>query len=135
MRLMVRIAKNCAVVLCVRVVNGGPGCSSLDGLLYEHGPFLVDHNGTLFPNDYAWNMVSNVIYIESPIGVGYSYSDDGKYVMNDNTTADDLYHGLVEFFTAFTVRSRRVSVRFFCIFLARAFGLCCLVAFAGLQRP
>ena len=54
-------------------LNGGPGCSSLDGLFYENGPFHVTDNATLYNNPYAWNLVSNVLYIEAPIGVGYSY--------------------------------------------------------------
>jgi len=80
-------------------LNGGPGCSSLDGLIYENGPFHVTDNGTLYINNYAWNLNTSVIYLEAPIGVGYSYSTDNKYDMNDNTTADDNYHALLDFFT------------------------------------
>lgn len=44
-------------------LNGGPGCSSLDGLLYEQGPFRVsDDASSLELNDYAWNKLANVLY-------------------------------------------------------------------------
>lgn len=56
--------------------NGGPGCSSLLGALYEHGPFLVnDAFGLIANNPYAWNKKVNVVYIESPSEVGFSYMD------------------------------------------------------------
>lgn len=43
-------------------LNGGPGCSSLDGLMYEHGPLLVNHNGTeLVRNPHSWSTVANVL--------------------------------------------------------------------------
>ncbi|CAA6668970.1 unnamed protein product [Spirodela intermedia] len=59
----------------------GPGCSSLGfGAMEELGPFRVRSDGrTLFRNPFAWNSVANVLFLESPAGVGYSYS---------NTTAD-----------------------------------------------
>ncbi|CAG2111856.1 unnamed protein product, partial [Medioppia subpectinata] len=53
-------------------LNGGPGCSSLFGKLQENGPFKVTPNGlnlTLNPN--AWNIEANVVYFESPVGIGF----------------------------------------------------------------
>uniref|UniRef100_A0A8C2J371 Carboxypeptidase n=1 Tax=Cyprinus carpio TaxID=7962 RepID=A0A8C2J371_CYPCA len=83
-------------------LNGGPGCSSLDGLLTEHGPFLIQDDGaTLEYNPYAWNKIANVLYLESPAGVGFSYSDDQKYTTNDTEVATNNYLALKEFFRLF----------------------------------
>uniref|UniRef100_A0A8C8GL74 Carboxypeptidase n=1 Tax=Oncorhynchus tshawytscha TaxID=74940 RepID=A0A8C8GL74_ONCTS len=83
-------------------LNGGPGCSSLDGLLTEHGPFLIQNDGmTLEYNPYSWNMIANMLYLESPAGVGYSYSDDSNYTTNDTEVSMNNFLALKEFFKAF----------------------------------
>ncbi|NWV62263.1 PPGB protein, partial [Malurus elegans] len=70
-------------------LNGGPGCSSMEGFLKEHGPFLIQPDGvTLKYNEYAWNKIANILYLESPAGVGFSYSDDKKYGTNDTEASD-----------------------------------------------
>ncbi|VDK27408.1 unnamed protein product [Anisakis simplex] len=54
--------------------NGGPGCSSLGGLIEELGPFYPNPDGkTLFENRFSWNKFANVIFLESPRDVGFSY--------------------------------------------------------------
>lgn len=53
-------------------------------------------------NPYAWNQRSNIVYIESPTGVGFSYStlvDDFK--SNDTTTAIDNYNLIQQFLDRF----------------------------------
>ncbi|KAM7424046.1 hypothetical protein PAMA_000417 [Pampus argenteus] len=83
-------------------LNGGPGCSSLEGFLSENGPFHVNDNGaTLYENNFSWNKIANLLYLESPAGVGYSYSDDKKYVTDDDQVADDNYKALQSFFVKF----------------------------------
>ncbi|XP_075993849.1 lysosomal protective protein [Genypterus blacodes] len=83
-------------------LNGGPGCSSLDGLLTEHGPFLVQDDGiSLEYNPSSWNKIANMLYLESPAGVGFSYADDQKYKTNDTEVSMMNYQALKEFFRLF----------------------------------
>lgn len=88
-------------------LNGGPGCSSLDGLLTEHGPFLIQPDGiSLEYNDYSWNKIANVLYLEAPAGVGFSYSDDKNYKTNDTEVAHNNYLALKQFYTLFPEYSK-----------------------------
>ncbi|XP_020970217.1 serine carboxypeptidase-like 31 [Arachis ipaensis] len=58
-------------------LNGGPGCSSVGyGATQEIGPFLVDSDGQgLKFNNLSWNQEANILFLESPVGVGFSYSN------------------------------------------------------------
>ncbi|RZR86978.1 hypothetical protein BHM03_00014303 [Ensete ventricosum] len=93
-------------------LNGGvshpqlrPGCSSLGyGAMEELGPFRVMSDGkTLYRNPYAWNSVANVLFLESPAGVGFSYSnttsDYGE--SGDRKTAEDAFVFLVNWMERF----------------------------------
>ncbi|KAM9765048.1 lysosomal protective protein [Menidia menidia] len=83
-------------------LNGGPGCSSLDGFLSENGPFHVNDDGaTLYENKFSWNKIANILYLESPAGVGYSYSVNGTDETDDDQVAEDNYRALQSFFVKF----------------------------------
>jgi len=82
-------------------LNGGPGCSSVGGgMLSELGPFYPTPDGAhLLRNPHSWNKVSNMLFIESPAGVGFSYSNTSSdYTTGDKRTADDSYAFLLGFF-------------------------------------
>ncbi|KAI0092879.1 alpha/beta-hydrolase [Irpex rosettiformis] len=53
--------------------NGGPGCSSLEGTLQENGPFSWSW-GRAKPsiNEFSWTNLSSVLYVEQPVGTGFS---------------------------------------------------------------
>ncbi|KAL5798283.1 hypothetical protein ACOSQ2_003103 [Xanthoceras sorbifolium] len=86
-------------------LNGGPGCSSFDGFVYEHGPFNFEAANTkgslpkLHLNPYSWSKVSSVIYLDSPAGVGFSYSKNiTDYITGDKKTALDSHTFLHKWF-------------------------------------
>ncbi|KAL4607428.1 hypothetical protein ACB092_09G173400 [Castanea dentata] len=71
-------------------LNGGPGCSSVASAFLEHGPFKV-RGDNLVRNEYNWNKEANMLYLESPAGVGFSYSANKSFYthVNDEITARD----------------------------------------------
>ncbi|XP_056177314.1 serine carboxypeptidase-like 20 [Syzygium oleosum] len=86
-------------------LNGGPGCSSFDGFVYEHGPFNFEAVKTqkglprLHWNPYSWSKVSNIIYLDAPAGVGLSYSKNlSDYLTDDLKTARDSHTFLLKWF-------------------------------------
>ena len=83
-------------------LNGGPGCSSLYGMLTEIGPVLFDKESQQFKlNEYSWNKNASVIYIESPAGVGFSKINDSAFFFNDTIQAISLNIALQNFFNLF----------------------------------
>jgi serine carboxypeptidase-like clade 1 len=95
-------------------LNGGPGSSSLIGLLTENGQIVTNDDSLLNPidgvpqvyyNKYSWSASANMLYLESPKGVGFSYCDEAtstaQCVNDDTTTSQDAYEFLVNWFAAF----------------------------------
>ncbi|KVI00809.1 serine carboxypeptidase-like 40 [Cynara cardunculus var. scolymus] len=86
-------------------LNGGPGCSSLAyGAMQELGPFRVNSDGkTLYRNKFSWNRAANVLFLESPAGVGFSYSNTSSDYKNggDKSTAADNYVFLLNWLERF----------------------------------
>jgi carboxypeptidase C (cathepsin A) len=76
--------------------NGGPGCSSMLALFSEHGPYVFDDNEFVIkPNPEPWNKRANVLYIESPAGVGYSFAKtDEDWAHNDYSQSTDAFFAL-----------------------------------------
>ncbi|KAL4010356.1 hypothetical protein IC575_030207 [Cucumis melo] len=85
-------------------LNGGPGCSSIAyGAAQELGPFLVQTNGTLKLNPFSWNKAANMLFLESPVGVGFSYTNKSTDLekLGDKITAQDSYAFLIGWFKRF----------------------------------
>lgn len=87
--------------------NGGPGCSSLEGVLQENGPFIWQY-GTLKPvaNPWTWNNLTNVVYVDQPIGTGFS---QGKVTAtSEETSAAQFLQFWTQFVDTFALKGRKV---------------------------
>ncbi|XP_062198097.1 serine carboxypeptidase-like 26 [Phragmites australis] len=86
-------------------LNGGPGCSSVGyGASSELGPLRVTRYGAgLEFNKFAWNREANLLFLESPVGVGFSYTNTSSdlTILDDTFVAEDAYNFLVNWFKRF----------------------------------
>ncbi|XP_062230822.1 serine carboxypeptidase-like 26 isoform X2 [Phragmites australis] len=86
-------------------LNGGPGCSSIGyGAASELGPLrVVSHGAALEFNQYAWNKEANLLFLESPVGVGFSYTNTSTDLdkLDDEFVAEDAYNFLVNWLERF----------------------------------
>ncbi|KAL4462597.1 hypothetical protein ABPG74_000427 [Tetrahymena malaccensis] len=72
-------------------LSGGPGCSSELGLFLENGPFTVNDNQTLSSNPYSWNEQANLVFIDQPVGTGFSNADTKDLVTNETALGQNFY--------------------------------------------
>ena len=84
-------------------LNGGPGASSMYGLFAELGPFSVAADGqTLQPRNSSWTQHLAVLFVDSPVGTGFSYTNSSSCYSEDMAdVSTNLYSLLTQFFTAF----------------------------------
>mmetsp|Transcript_30637 Transcript_30637/g.35434 ORF Transcript_30637/g.35434 Transcript_30637/m.35434 type:complete len:423 (-) Transcript_30637:214-1482(-) len=71
-------------------LTGGPGCASEIALFFENGPYTINDDLSVKSNAYSWNAHSNIIFIDQPIGTGYSHANAIDYVVNEDQVAADF---------------------------------------------
>uniref|UniRef100_A0ACD5W1H7 Uncharacterized protein n=1 Tax=Avena sativa TaxID=4498 RepID=A0ACD5W1H7_AVESA len=83
-------------------LTGGPGCSALSGLVYEVGPLAFDFDGyqgglpTLLYKPDSWTKVSNIIFVDSPAGTGFSYDPTNSGLPPSDTRVVHQLHTFLE---------------------------------------
>jgi len=88
---------NPATAPTVLWMTGGPGCSSELALFFENGPYTVQDNLTLSTNPYSWNKFANLLYIDQPVGTGFSTANE-DYVTDETQVAEEMFVFLTKFF-------------------------------------
>lgn len=82
-------------------LNGGPGCSSMDGALMEIGPYRVNEDGTLRMSNGSWDEFANVLFVDQPVGTGFSYADTNAFVQEMDEMASQMITFITKFFEVF----------------------------------
>ncbi|CAL2279416.1 unnamed protein product [Prunus armeniaca] len=82
-------------------LTGGPGCSGFSGLAYQIGPIMFNYANssgnepTLVLNPYSWTKVANIIFLDQPVGSGFSYAKSWEgYETGDISSAAHTYEFL-----------------------------------------
>ncbi|KAJ7094353.1 alpha/beta-hydrolase [Mycena epipterygia] len=81
----------------ILTMGGGPGTSGMLNPMSAQGPCLAGENASV-PNPNRWTEHFNLIALDHPVGVGFSY---GTKVNNSRNAAIDAYDFLQKFFRLF----------------------------------
>ncbi|GMF26885.1 unnamed protein product [Phytophthora fragariaefolia] len=81
-------------------LNGGPGCSSTQGLFLGNSPFKLVDDKTIGRNEHSWHQHANLLFVDQPVGTGMSYTKGNDFRADEGVIADDFH----QFFTKFVQR-------------------------------
>jgi vitellogenic carboxypeptidase-like protein len=91
--------KNSATAPVVLWQQGGPGASSLYGLFMENGPVRINSQKKLELRQYSWHENYNMLYIENPVGAGFSFTNNSAgYCTNEVDVGKNLFSAVKQFF-------------------------------------
>ncbi|XP_039138537.1 serine carboxypeptidase-like 2 [Dioscorea cayenensis subsp. rotundata] len=82
-------------------LTGGPGCSSFCALAFQNGPLKfrsVKYNGslpTLVYHPFSWTKASNMIFLDSPVGTGFSFSNTPETYVDGDVTSSLRVHKFI----------------------------------------
>ncbi|OJD19259.1 hypothetical protein AJ78_00789 [Emergomyces pasteurianus Ep9510] len=82
-------------------LNGGPGCSSEDGALMEIGPYRVTKDRKLNYTDGSWDEFANLLFVDQPVGTGFSYVSTGAYIHDLDEMASQFVTFMEKWFKLF----------------------------------
>ncbi|SJX63706.1 related to KEX1 protein precursor [Sporisorium reilianum f. sp. reilianum] len=94
--------------------NGGPGCSSFDGAMMEVGAWRMDGKGGLVwvKDGASWNEYADILFLDQPVGTGFSYVNTNSYTTSLPQAADEVVHFLEQFVQVFPEYSRDVELQY-----------------------
>ncbi|KAH3900897.1 serine-type carboxypeptidase SCDLUD_002356 [Saccharomycodes ludwigii] len=82
-------------------LNGGPGCSSMDGVFMETGPFRLNDKNELIINPGSWHTKYDMVYLDQPLGTGFSHKSESSSLENvqfyDGDLAQDVSKHFIQF--------------------------------------
>ncbi|TBU46827.1 alpha/beta-hydrolase [Dichomitus squalens] len=93
-------------------LQGGPGSSGMIALTTENGPVHVLPNGSWVFNNFSWNNLADTIWIDQPVGTGFSTADTTGYVSDEDQTGQDFVgflSNLVQVFPSLATRPLYLS--------------------------
>ncbi|CAF3959939.1 unnamed protein product [Adineta steineri] len=75
-------------------LNGGPGQSSLIGAWTEIGPFRFLDKNTIVTNNDSWHFYANLLFIDQPVGTGFSYGNRWMFIKELDVMAEHFLNFL-----------------------------------------
>ncbi|CAG7678620.1 unnamed protein product [Allacma fusca] len=86
----------------ILVVNSIPGISLMQGIFLENGPFTLDENLELKEQNYTWAKTHTLIYIDSPVGSGFSFTDNQEgWASSSQEMNEQVYEAMKQIYTLF----------------------------------
>lgn len=71
-------------------------------LFTENGPYSINSTLILTPREYSWHLKYNLIYIDNPVGSGFSFTEsDAGYATNEVQVGENLLSAIQQFFLLF----------------------------------
>jgi len=96
-------------------LTGGPGCSGELALFFENGPMQFNNvTGKIENNPYSWNKKANLLFVDNPVGTGFSFADYTRDMVTDETeVASQMLTFLTEFMQLYPQYSK-LNMSLFC---------------------